>query len=409
MLKKISFTAFSYAYIQFVAFIIFIITAKFFGVEGRGLYAASLSAATACATVIGLSIGMVLPYFVVNNKTTRDVFFKDNLYTIVSLIFLLTIVCVIVFFSAWFIRPSLFGKLSLPYLLAISISFPYFMWFGSNDYVFSTSGNIIQQNKITLINRTVFLICSLFFLYLMKVSLLTYIIIYGVFNLLQLCQEIYFMASTYNAVLKFNKKLCIDIIKKGLQVHMVTIAGILWGSLGILAINYTKDLKETGNFSFASQMTALLMVLPAIINRYMISEITATDANAVWKKQKKVIRLCLLVMLFATVLAYFLIVPFCTIFKNEFTDAIPVFRLMLLAIIPSTFCTLMQSQWYSRGYFKIMSVTNIIVGSIGAVITLLLVPKYKATGAAITTIFTYVSLFLVNFIFYLKIDKKING
>ena len=113
-------------------------------------------------------------------------------------------------------------------------------------------------------------------------------------------------------------------------------------------------------------------------------------------------------MLLVTGLAYFLIVPFCTIFKkNEFADAIPLFRLMLVAILPSTFCTLMQSQWYSRGYFKIMSLTNIIIGCIGAGITILLVPVYKATGAAITTIFTYVSLFLVNFIFYLKIDKKV--
>ncbi len=58
-----------------------------------------------------------------------------------------------------------------------------------------------------------------------------------------------------------------------------------------------------------------------------------------------------------------LIVPFCEIMKREFIGAVRLFRLFLLIVLPSSFCTLMQSQWYSSGLFKIMSIANIVIGA----------------------------------------------
>ena len=43
MIRKISFTVLFYGYSQLIAFLIFILTAKFYGVEGRGIYAAVIS------------------------------------------------------------------------------------------------------------------------------------------------------------------------------------------------------------------------------------------------------------------------------------------------------------------------------------------------------------------------------
>ena len=143
-----------------------------------------------------------------------------------------------------------------------------------------------------------------------------------------------------------------------------------------------------------------------VVNRYFISDVTAGGITAeLWQRQKRIMKNCLLIMFVIAMAAYFLITPFCNLLKKEFNSAIPLFRLLLLVVIPSSFCFLMQSQWFSRGYFKAMSVINITVGIFAAVISLLFVPRYGAYGAAATIIFTDTMLFLVNIAFYLKIQR----
>ena len=410
MIKKISVTILFYGYSQFIAFLIFILTARFFGLEGRGIYAAVISIGTFASTLLGLSIGNVLPYFVVHCKEGRDAFFKKSFFTIIGLLLFFACATSVLFILVYSIKPSLFGNVPLKYLLAGALSIPYFIWIGCNDHIFSTSGEIIQQNKIAFINRTCFIIISFLMLLFLKISLFYYMVIYGIFNLLQLAHEFIFLSRKFKPVFSFNASLATSIIKKGLQAHLVTIAGLLSTSFSVLVVNYyCKDIKEVGDYNFAVQVSSLLMVIPMVVNRYFISDVSSAGlTKELWQKQVKLMKYCLLIMAGVAIAAYFLIIPFCYLLKKEFYSAIPLFRWLLLVIVPSSFCFLMQSQWYSRGYFKAMSVINISVGIIAAIISLLFVPHFKSYGAVAAMIFTYFSLFIVNILFYLRIQKRIH-
>jgi O-antigen/teichoic acid export membrane protein len=409
MIKKVSVTILFYGYSQFIAFLIFILTARFFGLEGRGIYAAVISIGTFASTLLGLSIGNVLPYFVVHSKGGRDVFFKNTFFTLISLLSIFVCATSILLILVYFIKPSLFGNVPLKYLLAGALSIPYFIWIGCNDHVFSTSGEIIQQNKIAFINRTCFIIISFLLLLFLEISLFNYLVIYGVFNLLQLAHEFIFLVRKFKPVFTFDASLAKNIVKKGLQAHLVTIAALLTTTFSVLVVNYyCKDIKEVGDYNFAVQVSSLLMVIPMVVNRYFISDVSSAGiTKELWQKQVKVMKYCLLVMAGVAIAAYFLIVPFCYLIKKEFYSAIPLFRWLLIIIVPSSFCFLMQSQWYSRGYFKAMSGINISVGIIAAVISILFVPHFKSYGAVAAMIFTYCSLSIVNVLFYFRIQRKI--
>lgn len=410
MFKKVSATTLFYAYLQAVSFLIFLLTAKYFGAHGRGLYASVTSMGTFTATLVGLSIGSVIPYFVVEFKQSRDVFFRERFYSILALISLLTLLAFLALALTYLIRPVLFGNISLQYLLAAAISLPYFMWIGSNDFLFSSAGKIRNQNIIGFFVKGGFLIVCFMLFYFFKINLINFLVLYGCFNLLQLAAEVSWFVKTVHAKFLINMVFIKSLVKKGLHIHAVSIAGLLNTSFSILVLNYyaKNDLRAVGNLNFATQLSSLLMVVPLVVNRYMYSEITAYGIKEGWKKQKKIIKYCLFFMAVVSIAAYFLIVPFCSFWGKEFTDAIPVFRIILLILLPSSFCTLMQSQWYSRGYFKLMSVINISVGIVGALITLYTIPRYGMYGAVITTIFTYISFFIINLIFYFKINSSKN-
>ncbi len=407
MLKKISFTTLFYAYVQGVAFLVFILTARYYGAEGRGILASVTSMGTFTATLLGLSIGSVIPYFIIEYRKDREVFFRERFFSLLAIIFLLTMVTFIALVATYFIRPALFGSIELEYLLAGALSLPYFMWIGSNDFLFSSAGKIRNQNIIGFYIKGAFLVVCFIAFSVFKISLLGFLILYGCFNLLQFFTEVLFFIRSTAARFFVDTNFIRKLIGKGLQLHAVSIAGILNTTFSVLVLNYysKNDMRDVGNLNFATQLSSLLMVVPLVVNRYMYGEITAHGLKTGWKKQKKVIRYCLLFMTVVSIAAYFLIVPFTSFWGSEFTDAVPVFRTILIILVPSSFCTLMQSQWYSRGYFKVMSAINISVGIAGALITLYTIPRYGMYGAVITTLFTYIAFFIINVIFYYKIER----
>ena len=406
MLKSISVTVLANAYVQAVSTLIFLLTARFYGVEGRGIYASATSMGTFSTTMLGLSVGMVLPFFVVDSGVPRREFFARTLTTVVALVLGLSLAALAAVFVAYAVDPKLLGKVPPLYLAAVGISFPYFMWVGSSGFIFSAAGEIVQENRITVVNRTAFLIVSSGLVVFGRVSLLTYLLLYGAFNITQMVREIWFLSRWCNAELVFDGALARRILRKGLTMHSVTIASLLNTSFSILTLNYySQDLKDVGYFNFAGQLTAIIAMVPIVVSRYLISEITASDRLTVWPRQKRIMAYSCVFTAGVCGAAYFLIVPFCQFFKAEFLNAVPVFRFLLLAVLPSSYVILMQSQWYSSGQFKLMSAVNIGVGIAGAIITLIAVPHYHEMGAGATTLFTYLTLFGINVVFHFRLNR----
>jgi O-antigen/teichoic acid export membrane protein len=407
MLRKIAITIASTGYAQVVAAAIFFITARFYGAEGRGSYAAATSLATFATAILGLSVGIAIPYFVVNAPGGREAFFRKSLSTVLITVGILSVIAALTTLVVLTIRPQLLGRVPASVVFVACLSMPYYTWIGSNDIIFSSAGAIVQQNRIAIINRTAFLLVSTIAILVWQISLVGYLVTYGAFNLLLMFQEIRFLARHFRTELRFEVSLATSLLRKGLQAHAVTIASLLNTSFSILALSYySKDLIDVGYFNFASQLATLIMILPIVVNRYLMSEITARGPALVWPMQKRIMGFCLLAMALICVASFFLVVPFCRLLKPEFLGAVPLFRLFLLVILPSSFCTLMQSQWYSSGLFKVMSATNIAVGVGSVSITLFAVPRFHEYGAFATTLCTYLALFVINVIFYIRTERN---
>jgi len=408
MLKKILVTILSSGYSQFVGVCTFLITARFYGVEGRGVYASVTTLATFSVALVGLSTGMVVPYLVVSASGGREEFFRKSLSTMVCLVLALSLLSGLFIALAYGCSDVLQAKLPARYLIVVGLSLPYYMWSGTNDFIFSSAGEIVQQNRIEFINRTAFLVTSFGLILFNDLSLLGYMGVYAAFNLLQMVREMLFLTRRFKAEVRLDLALAAALVRKGLTAHPVTIASLLNTSLSILVLTYySVDLKDVGYFNFVCQLTAMIAILPIVVNRYLLSEITAHGAASVWKAQKRIMLYCLLATAAICALAFVLIEPFCRVFKQEFVGAVTLFRMILVVVVPSSFCILMQNQWYSSGRFKLMSITNVSVGVAGAALTFVTIPRFHEFGAAITTIVSYSVLCAINLVLFVRIDRQV--
>jgi len=406
MLRKIVATLLTNGFSQFVAVALFLLTAKNYGVSGRGIYAAVTSLGTFASSLFGLSIGMVLPHLVTAAGVPRDAFFKRSLASIVALVLILTCLTLVGVSVAYTIDPRILGRIPGVYLAAAGLSFPYFMWIGCNDLVFASAGEITQQNRIVLVNRCLLVITSGVLVGVIRVPLLGYLLVYGAFNLIQMGREIWFLFHRFDADLRIDTGLMKTIVRNGLTLHAVTIASLLNTTFSVLVVTYySPDLRDVGYLNFVAQLTSMLVIVPIVVNRYLTAEITARGVKAVWPQQKRIMSYGILLTIGITIIAAVLIDPFCRLFKHEFLGAVTLFRLTLIAVVPSAFSIMMTSQWYSSGRFKLMSITTMAIGVMSAVSTLVAVPRLHEFGALITTLLTSAATLAVNLAFFVSLNR----
>lgn len=407
MLRKISYTAIVSIYQNVIGFIVFLITAKIYGSEGRGIVAASNQILTLISTILCFSLGRVLPYLLIGFEQGVPAFFKQNFYSFFYACMGLTIpagVCVL--FLGWF-YPAFLGQLEFRYLLISMVSLPYFLWSATSVIVFSTANLIVKQSRIILINRTIYLLIVLTLIYLIKPPIFVYLTIISIINLLQFFSEIKVFFNDFKPFRKIDPVFMKKLFSNAIKIHPDTVANLAYLSFITVIINKLMSLKDVGNFSFALQIIAIINIIPSIINQYIISTITEKGVEESWKIQRRYIYITLGFMLFVTfaaIICYSFLISFLNL--ESFAESIPVFKILSLSIIPCAFTTMMNSRWITEGRFKQLSIISITNGLLSFGLSYYLIGRYSLLGGAYSYLAAYLLSAGLNFIFFLHINNK---
>ncbi|WP_158563238.1 MATE family efflux transporter [Chitinophaga silvatica] len=355
---------------------------------------------------MGLSLGRVLPYLLVDSKLSKEDFFQKNFYTY----FITCCGSMLLAFLGVFVLNninSVFGELDFKYLLISMVALPYFLWSNTSIFVFSTANLLVKQSSVILINRSVYLFAVIILVYVVKLPITSFLVIMSIINLLQFFSEIRIIQTTFNPILKFNSAFFKKLLSNALKIHPDTVASLSYSSFITVVVNKMMTLKDVGNFSFALQIVVLINIIPTIINQYNISLITEKGVEASWSTQKKYIFRALGIMVVAVIFALIGYSLMISLFKLEsFEESIPVFRILCLAVLPNAFATLMNSRWLTEGKFKQLSIISIITGCISFIMSYQLVKHYSLTGAAISCVISYVIAALVNIVFFIYTNRK---
>jgi len=148
-------------------------------------------------------------------------------------------------------------------------------------------------------------------------------------------------------------------------------------------------------------------MLPAVITMVLFSKIAEEGPDNLWTIHRQIIWQIMALMGAVALISYFvapLLIPL--LLGDSFAETVPVFRILLLAMIGMSFSQLMVSQWISRGLFLQASIITITVGITNVVLNFYFIPTYGMYAAAWTTIGAFSISILTNGIFALLIENK---
>jgi O-antigen/teichoic acid export membrane protein len=185
----------------------------------------------------------------------------------------------------------------------------------------------------------------------------------------------------------------------GLKFHVCTFGWVIILRADLLFVNHFRNATEAGVYAVATQMSTLLLLLPAIIATLLFPRVAA-DQEATGSFTMRVTRHTVFIMFFVCALAVPLAFLLPVIYGAAFRDS----TLQLLILIPGVYLIGIESvlvQHFSgRGLPIAIPIFWVITVILNIGFNFLIVPRWGATGAAIVATSTYALLFALVAIYF---------
>jgi O-antigen/teichoic acid export membrane protein len=378
---QIAHTSFAKAYALVTAIIILAVTARYLGPAGRGVVAAANGWAAMIATFAGLSLGQVAIYRGAGRPCSE--WLPATLRTLgwyLSAAVLLVWVGIAV---AYVVTDGhLFKHLTAGVLALAALGVPALIW---NDYATSLllaldslkSANIAQA-AASSVNA------------LVVVALLAFTPLGVHAPLIATAGAGCLSAAITIAAIR--KKLPAErahpavapaMLTDGLKLHANAIGTFFFTQANLLIVNHYSTAADTGFFGLAVQLVTVAQILPNSIGMVAYTVVGREGPDGAWPQQRRLLAQATGAAL-CVIAAGFVLAPLGVriVAGAAFLPSVPLFRIMLPALIGMTFSSVMASQWIGRGLFGLAAGISLATGALNVVATFLVVPQYGAVGAA---------------------------
>ncbi len=179
------------------------------------------------------------------------------------------------------------------------------------------------------------------------------------------------------------------LLRGAAQLHLNTVNGYVYMSLGILVVNRYCLAAETGWYQFSMSLLGVILVIPLAASSVLSARVVKLGPEDAWPVHRKAL-LYLPFLMIATAIAAAICAPRAIpmVVGPKYIPAVPVFQLSLFGVVGLTFSAIMSSQWIGRGYFWQMSASSVVVAIIHLTATWVLVRRHGMYGAVYANLIT---------------------
>lgn len=384
-----------------------IITARFLGPAGRGIYFSIIQFAGIINTIGSISIGEGLIYYFGKNKLKRE-----NLLCITfSLsIFFSLIVIFFLYLTQPLINKYLFEELNQAYFNILS-SIIFFMLF---EYITSSAMKGLHLfstvNKLTIISRTVIMFSIFLGLFFISPDALTAIKAFLVAHVINFI--FYFGAALKCSDYRFKvpnlKK--IKLFSFSLKTHLPTVLTEAEYRIDIFILLYFINAAAVGIYSIGVTISQLVWYISNSVNTVLYPYIASSGSVEAKSITAKALRLNLFINLIAILglvfFGYYLII---FLFGAEFEKSYLIFLILTPGLLIDSFSRNITS--WLKGIGKPEIISKIVLFSLvlNIILNIFLIPYFGITGAAISSSLTYITkAFFMIKVFLNKSDFSLN-
>ncbi|MGZ3814151.1 MAG: oligosaccharide flippase family protein [Mucilaginibacter sp.] len=388
------------------------ITARLLGPEGRGQVATINTWVGLFGTFVGFSLGQVALHRMAGDREYER--FGGLFGSLLLLAVLFSLMGWIAAIGWYWLQPKEAFK-GLP-LLPLAIGFltlPFIVWEQYGSSLLTGLEQLSLYNRWQIIGRTLSILVVVALVSglgmgvagVMCASFLGQVIVaIGGIGCL------FGFARSKNLVCIPNKMELKALITGGVKLHLNAVGSFLFTSANILILNYYHGAEQTAYFQLATQLLAVLMIIPQAATMAIYGKVTGWGVNAAWSDNKRLLIQTTLLMVVLGLLAA-ICAPWGIVLLagDFFKPAVTPFQWMLPGLIGMTFSCVMAPQWIGRGYFWQAAGLTFLVGLINLASNFLLIPEFGMQGAIYAFLGTYAVSIVGNGLMALKCETISRG
>jgi len=392
---KIFYTSGAKVYSLFINFLTLAVMARWLGPEGMGIIATVMTWIGLFNTFGNLSLGQVaihratelrehnwLPY------TLGSLLFFDVLITIIGWL--------VAFIFYWLTGGGIYNGLSPSFLMIGFLILPLAIWEHYGSHLLMAVDRITIYNRAQITGKTVglLLIMLAWWCHLGVVSALSSNL---VAQIIVAITGLGYLVSRSGDTLRPDGKTLKALLTGGMKLHLNAIGTFLIMSTDILIINHYHGPTETGYYHLAIRLIGVMLIISNSASMLIYGKVTQLGPDKAWIFNRKVLLYITLGIIGLSGIAWFCAPWFIPLAAGDrFSPVIPVFQLLLLALVGMSFSAIMSPQWIGRGLFWHVSAMTMLAGIGNLIASILLVPRYGMYGAVWATLVTYTISVFVN-------------
>jgi len=380
-----------------------IITARWLGPAGKGIFAVLW-------VIVGLGVQFGNFGFHASNVyfTSRDKALVSKIASN-SLWFGLTIGLLISggVIYLYRINSNLFSNIPFTLLLITVILIPFKVLLLFFQNIFLGLQKILTYNSFELVERFSLLVVVALVLILFKqglFKLMVFILI--ITGMVTAFFTIYTKRVIKFSFFNFDTEVFTSMFKYGSKVYLSCFFSFLVIRSDMLLVNYFRGASASGIYSIAANFAELLYLLPVTIGAMLFTKVSANIADDGTFTQR-ISRHTVLLMVIICILVALVCKPLILLMYGwQFAfSAIP-----LLWLLPGIFflslATIYNNDLAGRGYPPMIIYSTATGFILNFGLNLLFIPRYGITGAAITSSISYFVMFIIVLIYSMKITHS---
>ncbi|MEA2442780.1 MAG: hypothetical protein QOJ12_72 [Thermoleophilales bacterium] len=359
-----------------------VITARALGPEGRGTIATVVTWSLLFATVGYLSLGQVA----IHRATGRDPseWLGPTLAALLAVAGAVTIAgCIVAAAHYAASGGRAYGHAPL-YALALGfLTLPFLIWeqYGSN--LLMALGRINVYNRAEIIGRSAGVVLVVLLVALAGAGVTGALVALLVAQTIVAATGVRYLVRRAGSTFAFSGSALRELLAGGVKLHLNALGTFLFTSAAVLIVQYLRGPAETGSFQVVVQLVSVVLLVPQAASMVLYGEIARHGPDGAWPANRGVL-LALLPFAAGVAVIGALTAPFLIplVLGDAFSNAVPVFQIMVFALVGQTFSALMAPQWIGRGLFWQASALTVVLGLCNVAVCFPLVDAYGMKGAA---------------------------
>jgi O-antigen/teichoic acid export membrane protein len=407
--KSIGFTSGARIYSVCAGAIGLVITARALGPEGRGIVATAVTWSLLFSTVGYLSLGQVALY----RGTARDPaeWLGPALGSLLAITGVVTV-------AGWILAALIYAASEgaayghIPvYALALGfLTLPFLVWEQYGSVLLMALGKVNVYNRAEIAGRTAGIVLIVALVVAAGAGVSGALIALVVAQLIVAAGGIRYLVRRAGSTLRVSGSTTRDLVGGGLRLHLNAVGTFLFINASVLIVQSLRGSAETGQFQVVAQLMNVALIVPQAGAMVLYGEVARDGPDRAWDSSRRVLVRLLPLMAAAAVvgaLAAPTVIPF--VLGHDFSPAVPVFQLLVFALVGQSFSALMAPQWIGRGLFVQASVLTLTTGICNVIACFALVDAYGMKGAAYSLLGVSVVSLIGNGAMALWVQRRVVG